>query len=166
MFICSLIKDYNIRERELCQENYSLMENFIGRLKFLVDQHAKGKPTIFAKDAGISGGTFHAYMNGRLPQSEQLIRIHEYCGANINWLLTGIGSPYLNNDNASDVLDIQNLKIILSFNDKEAALDINQNLKSIEDISPKKFYEIGGYVKGTLNSLKSAADKNEKNELG
>lgn len=69
--------------------------DFIERLQKLIDDNAAGKPALFATKAGIAPGTFHAYTKGRLPQGEQLIRIHKTYRVNIDWLLTGKGEPYL-----------------------------------------------------------------------
>lgn len=72
------------------------MRTFIERLKKLIADNTEGaKSTVFAKRAEIPGGTFANYLKGRLPQAEQLIRIRETYGVNIDWLLTGEGEPYL-----------------------------------------------------------------------
>jgi phage repressor protein C with HTH and peptisase S24 domain len=68
---------------------------FSERLNFLVTEHSGGKVTHFAKKAGIPPGTFDNYLKGRLPQAEQLLRIRETYGVNIDWLLTGEGEPYI-----------------------------------------------------------------------
>jgi phage repressor protein C with HTH and peptisase S24 domain len=73
------------------------MSNFVDRLKSLVDEHAGGKVTIFAKKAGIYPGTFDNYLKGRLPQAEQLLYIRQTYGVSIDWLLTGEGEPYRSN---------------------------------------------------------------------
>lgn len=70
-------------------------EDFTNRLLRLIDEMASGKQAAFAAKAGIAPGTLNAYTQGRLPQAEQLIRIHEAFGVNMNWLLTGKGNPYI-----------------------------------------------------------------------
>jgi hypothetical protein len=67
---------------------------FINRLLRLIAEKAKGKPSVFAKKAGIPHSTFYGYVDGRLPVSEHLVRIRDTFGVNINWLLTGQGEPY------------------------------------------------------------------------
>jgi hypothetical protein len=67
---------------------------FVDRLLRLISEQAKGKWTIFAKKAGIPHPTFYAYVEGRLPNADNLIRIRDTFGVNINWLLTGQGDPY------------------------------------------------------------------------
>lgn len=70
------------------------MGNISDRLKELVNKHADGKHTVFAKKAGIPTSTFQYYIDGRYPKAEHLIRIYETYNININWLLTGIGEIY------------------------------------------------------------------------
>lgn len=65
------------------------------RLLRLISEKAKGKPSAFAKKAGIPHGTLYGYIEGRMPASEHLIRIRDTFGVNLNWLLTGEGDPYL-----------------------------------------------------------------------
>lgn len=67
---------------------------FIERLLRLISEQAKGKPSVFAKKAGIPHSTFFGYVNGRMPAPEHLVRIRDTFGVNINWLLTGAGEPY------------------------------------------------------------------------
>jgi len=66
-------------------------KSFIDRLWILITEKANGKATIFAKGAGIAPGTFDAYLNGRVPKAEQLLRIRDAYGTSIDWLLTGEG---------------------------------------------------------------------------
>ena len=79
--------------------------NFIDRLLWLVNQKCSGNQARFAKEAGIAPGTFHAYTQGRFPQAEQLIRIHEKYGVNITWLLTGEGNPYSLGESGEGTVD-------------------------------------------------------------
>lgn len=71
------------------------MENFLDRLKFLIDSLADGKHTVFAKNAGIPISTFQGYLNGRFPKQNHLLRIREHYNVNIDWLSSGIGEPFL-----------------------------------------------------------------------
>jgi phage repressor protein C with HTH and peptisase S24 domain len=71
------------------------MRNLIDRLTFLVDRHAGGKHTVFAKNADIPISTFQGYINGRQPHIDHLLRIREKYNVNIDWLLKGEGSPYI-----------------------------------------------------------------------
>lgn len=141
------------------------MTTFVERLQMLVDEHADGKPAIFAKKAGILGGTFHAYMNGRLPQAEQLIRIHKFCGVNINWLLTGEGEHYMAAEkkiavNGQDgaVVDIQHSDLVKNFKDKHRAKKINENLLEIERLSPRVFEKVDQYISDTADTVRLSVD--------
>lgn len=71
------------------------MDNFQNRLHRIVDELAAGKYTVFAKKCGIPHSTFQNYINGRMPHSEHLLRIHDVFRVDINWLLSGEGEPYL-----------------------------------------------------------------------
>lgn len=77
------------------QENSTLRNNPAGRLLYLVDEHAGGKHTIFAKKAGIPPSTFQGYLQGRMPHVDHLLRIRETYGANIDWIMSGEGSIYV-----------------------------------------------------------------------
>ena len=48
----------------------------------------------FSKRLGIDPSLYSKYLRGRTPESDVLQRIAERTGVNINWLLTGGGSPY------------------------------------------------------------------------
>lgn len=84
---------------------------FVERLKQLIADQSGGKPTVFAKRAGIPPGTFANYLSGRLPQAEQLIRIRETYGVNIDWLLTGFGRPYVQVDSQDEVSNYPHMDI-------------------------------------------------------
>lgn len=98
-----------------------MITNFVERLRFLIDTMCAGKSTVFAKKAGIAPGTFAAYLGGRLPQAEQLIRIHETYGIDLTWLLTGHGSVYAD-DSQNDSLD-----------NIESPLNICEDVENISD---------------------------------
>jgi len=71
------------------------MEDFTGRLGYLVNEFAAGKHSVFAKQAGIKAPTFQNYINGRTPSAETLKIIHNYYGVDLNWLISGEGRPIL-----------------------------------------------------------------------
>lgn len=64
----------------------------------IISEKANGKHTVFAKHAGIPTSTFQGYINGRPPHAEHLIRIREKFFVNIDWLLTGKGKKYIDDD--------------------------------------------------------------------
>jgi|GEM_PF-779005 hypothetical protein len=67
---------------------------FIERFLQLIGEKANGKPTIFARMAGIPPSTLFGYVNGRFPTHEHLLRIRDTFNVNINWLVSGEGDPY------------------------------------------------------------------------
>ncbi len=75
---------------------------FAARLLRLIEEKAKGQPSVFAKNAGIPHGTFYGYLEGRLPIAEHLCRICDTYGVNLNWLLLGKGGPYLASSTKKD----------------------------------------------------------------
>lgn len=75
------------------------MSNFSEKIKYLVKQLADGKHTVFAKNCGIPGGTFQAYINGEsIPRTNHLIKMASVYRINLNWLLLGEGEPFLGID--------------------------------------------------------------------
>lgn len=70
------------------------MDTFKDRLAYLWRDNLK--PAAIAKAIGISQPGFsRIWYNDGLPNAETLIKIKESTGCNLNWLLTGEGSPYL-----------------------------------------------------------------------
>ncbi len=74
------------------------MGNFAERIHELVIELAEGNANKFAQNAGIPQSTFQNYKKGRLPHSDQLIRLKDTYNVNVNWLLTGEGPKYLGKD--------------------------------------------------------------------
>lgn len=62
-------------------------QTFKERLKILMN----GEPPYrWAKNAGIYKGLFQYYwQNGKIPTSETLIKIRNYTGCSLDWLITG-----------------------------------------------------------------------------
>ncbi|KZK97318.1 MULTISPECIES: S24 family peptidase [unclassified Pseudovibrio] len=69
--------------------------NFQKRLQELISETGKD-PFVWAKDAGIPGATFNRMWNeAKIPKYDHLIRISEFSGASLDWLLTGKELPSL-----------------------------------------------------------------------
>ena len=66
------------------------------------------------------------------------------------WLLTGNGEPSCGNVDG----DQKHVCVVEQFTDKAAAILANEDLVSIERISPDAFNLIVSYIKGVLNGLK------------
>ena len=65
------------------------------RLTYLSEILTNGNVAALAKKAGIKGGTLHNYIKGRPPSSESLIYICRNLDVNLNWLLDGRGTPFI-----------------------------------------------------------------------
>ena len=146
------------------------MNNFQDRLQKLVNKLAGGKYTVFAKSCGIPHSTFQNYMNGRMPHSDHLLRIHDKYGVDLNWLLSGRGEPYLSStavkENSGDKetrdtqerspknSEISDAEIIEQFSDKRSARDLVLHLAELEQINTEAFNKVGPYIKGLLDGLR------------
>lgn len=154
------------------------MNNVQDRLKELVNTLSGGKYTVFAKRCGIPHSTLQNYMNGRAPHLDHLLRIHDFYGVDLNWLLTGKGKPYLNDarpepslegnetqapyrdrelrSGSSNSVEFDHGNIIKQFTDKSFARDIYAELVKIEHLSPSQYRELGAYIKGISKGLENS----------
>jgi transcriptional regulator with XRE-family HTH domain len=71
------------------------MDTISERLNFLVSTIEGGNSKKFAEKSNINPGTLHNYLKGRAPSTEAVINICRYFNVDSNWLLTGIGEPFL-----------------------------------------------------------------------
>ncbi len=86
--------------------------------------------------------------------------------ADLNWLLTGEGSPYVGQQrHSSNVLDIKHNCVIQEFDDKEFAIEVNEALVALEKASTKNFYEIGGYIKRAAQEAKQKHSVDDETRL-
>lgn len=79
--------------------------NIADRLQILVNDRAGGNAKLFAEKAGIVSVTLYNYLKGRVPKADALANICIKFNVNLNWLVSGIGSPYIGAENSSTVLD-------------------------------------------------------------
>lgn len=63
------------------------------RIKWLVDNLAEGKNTIFAEKLGINEANVRSYIKGVQPKADVLSNIVKSYDVNAMWLLTGAGNP-------------------------------------------------------------------------
>ena len=78
------------------------MDTFKERLAYLWRDNLK--PSAISKAIGMSQPGFsRIWYEGGLPNAETLIKIRESTGCDLNWLLTGKGSPDIDNDQAVEV---------------------------------------------------------------
>lgn len=67
------------------------------RIKWLVDNLADGKNTIFAEKLGINEANVRSYIKGVQPKADVLSHIVTSYDVNAWWLLTGAGHPLQSN---------------------------------------------------------------------
>jgi hypothetical protein len=91
--VCQRVDNLTQVPNEMSTEKKANAE-FIERFLQLIGEKANGKPTIFARMAGIPPSTLFGYVNGRFPTHEHLLRIRDTFNVNINWLVSGEGDPY------------------------------------------------------------------------
>ena len=84
------------------------MGTFSNRLRFAITNYVPGAFSYksFAELVGIPYRTLQNYLSGeRSPNIESLEKLAEN-GINVNWLITGRGSPYWSNGIDRDILDL------------------------------------------------------------
>lgn len=70
------------------------MDTFLDRLKYLWPKHSK--PADFYNKIGMSASGFtRVWKDDAIPTADYLMKIQEVTGCDLNWLLTGVGTPYL-----------------------------------------------------------------------
>ena len=75
------------------------------RLRILIDSHTNGNLKKFADLSNINPVTLLNYTKGRTPKADALANICESLNVNINWLLIGKGSKYIQGDGDTQPLD-------------------------------------------------------------
>lgn len=84
------------------------------RIKYLVDNYASGKNTVFAAKLGVSEANIRGYIKGVIPKADILEKIVISYEINAMWLLTGLGYESLPNSApgnpilATDDINIKN----------------------------------------------------------
>ena len=127
-----------------------------------------------ARKIGVSRVSYQRYEAGFKPNKTNAEKLSLLFGCNKNWLITGMGETGLTigvSDvsvikprQSNNIVDFQHNEIIKNFEDKEFAKEINEALLSIEKLSKTTFREIGAYIKGAANALKSAS-KDHQGEI-
>jgi transcriptional regulator with XRE-family HTH domain len=129
--------------------NEAKFSKFGDRLNLIIDQSGLNKKD-FAAQCGIKETQLYNYLKGTSePNTKALRNIKtNFPDVSIDWLVSGIGEPYLRGKaDTPNVVDLRHEQIIKNFEDKEYAAELNQALVSLERLSKKKFYEIGGFIK-------------------
>ena len=126
---------------------------FAKRLLELVNDVSGGKTTVFARKAGISPGTFAAYVKGRLPDGERLLRICETYSVNLNWLLTGVGDKYIDNGGPDDKPPPVGGKVLPDGRFR----DINRTLHELTGLSDTALRDVEMFLAGMVKGLRNRA---------
>ena len=121
------------------------METYSQRLSKLIKDHADGKHTVFAKKVGIPTGTFQSYVDGKLPKSEYLLLISEKFNVSIDWLLTGIGDPYIKEEDS----------LAYSSNYEEVNLDENPEMIEVLALTREILQSGTGYSDCLVANIRS-----------
>lgn len=68
------------------------LKTFKDRLRFLIGD---SKPYAWCKQVGIEKGLFQYYwQKEKIPKYDNLIKIRNYTGCSLDWLMTGEGEPF------------------------------------------------------------------------
>lgn len=89
-------------------------------------------PTNAVKEIGIAAGSITQWKNGRIPRDSTLIKIAEYFGVSVDYLLGKEKSP-----TEEDELMSEFAKMFLQFSEEEQRFVIAQ-MKGIMDMKEKK----------------------------
>lgn len=118
------------------------------------------KPNPLAKELNIASGSMTSWKNGKIPNGETLLKISEYLGVSVDYLLGRVDEPtatiktvqgyappkILEEQNNLDELSKELLKTFkkLSFRDKISVLNYALNIESPPQIVQTKKQEVKG----------------------
>ena len=75
---------------------------FIGRLVDVINEAAEGSQSVFAERIGAPVSNVHTWVKkGRMPAEEYLAAMRVKLNIDVNWLLTGEGSMFVDNRSSS-----------------------------------------------------------------
>ena len=78
--------------RKMARKKASRLKTFKERLKFLIGD---SKPYAWCKQVGIEKGLFQYYwQKEKIPKYDNLIKIRNFTGCSLDWLMTGEGEPF------------------------------------------------------------------------
>ncbi|PKQ66884.1 helix-turn-helix domain-containing protein [Raineya orbicola] len=115
------------------QNDESLNKDFAERLKILIDM--KGiQPSRFADEIGVQRSGLSHIIAGRNKPSVDFLQklVQRYPDTNVNWLLTGIGEPIIEQTSNSEILE-KNSEISTEIEQKKE-IPIPNKEKEIERI--------------------------------
>ena len=152
------------------------MEKFAERLNFLISEISSGNVTEFANKSGIKQATLYNYTKGRAPNAESLNNICSIFGVNLNWLVSGKGTPYIEEEDSTsfetqppptpnNLTENQHMELVRMFYDKPRANSAVMDLLEIERLNRESFIEVVGLIKGVAINLKVGSDHKSYTDL-
>lgn len=172
----------------LCMTTFSEHETaFINAMTFHIERDWKGRKSIFADNAGISGG-YVSQIIGRkkCPQLDKQEKIAKALGYKTIYEFVDFGKTLTSADlmgvipkfqmtgqatppspapiSFQDESDKKHQIVIEGFKDKERAIKLNQMLVEIEKRAPEKLLKIEGYLEGILENLPDIEDSSKKGQ--
>lgn len=121
----------------------------------------------FAEQIGVSASFLSDVLNLKSGPSFSLISgiSKSFQQVNIQWLLTGNGTPYLTKDvdASTDKSDKPSHSVIISnFKQKELAWQINWDLLKLEGLDPNELFEIQEFINYRLSKLERRESERRK----
>ena len=100
---------------------------------------------------------------------DALIKWAGNASVDLNWLLTGNGTPYINMNDIdgrtssenSNLVESDHFDIFRRFVDKPFAIDLNLDLVELERMSPAAYRKVGAYIKGVVDGVRMEAAARE-----
>ncbi|WP_173179050.1 helix-turn-helix domain-containing protein [Desulfosarcina ovata] len=105
---------------------------------------------------GISNSTYQYYERGERDVPWSVLKKILTFGVNPEWIMTGIGTPFVKSHTGSvNIIEIEHAGIILKFQNKPLALELNKNALALETLAPDQLKEINEIIKVKLKMLGS-----------
>lgn len=124
------------------------------RIKYLVEELAGGKNTVFASKLGVSEANIRGYMKNVVPKADVLEKIVITYEVNAMWLLTGLGNVSLPNQPEDVPVPLTETSSILEFFKQYEPYIQSKDAKIIQQAE-----EIGR-LKERINQLEREKGKN------
>ncbi len=124
------------------QSDNNLNEDFAERLKILIDM--KGlQPSRFADEIGVQRSGLSHIITGRNKPSVDFLQklIQKYADINVNWLLTGIGEPIVEQKNDDEILE-KNLETSTEIEQRKTAPNKEKEIERILVFYTDKTFEV------------------------
>ena len=143
-------------------------KEIIDRIKYLTGLKQKD---IASEIFGISDKNLSNKIRRGSVDMDILVRWAGNASVDLNWLLTGNGSPYIKEEQAQpeqeahappstgNVIELRHMELVRGFSDKQRAYEINRELMELEKLDRDAFRRIESYIKGTVDQVRFAAER-------